>query len=68
MSRVRASWVRGAQFALAGLAVFLLVFTVELHTMADGQGMTEDVVASVGGTAGAALILLGAWTLGRSDR
>lgn len=60
-----APWVRGAQLALAGLAVFLLTFTVQLHTMADRGGMTEDLVSVVGGLGGAVLILLGAWALGR---
>jgi hypothetical protein len=59
-------WVRGAQLGMAGLAVFLLVFTVQLHTMADTSGTTEDLVASVGGLAGATLLLAGAWMLGRA--
>ena len=59
-------WVRGAQLGMAGLAVFLLVFTVQLHTMADRAGTEEDLVSAVGGLLGAALLLGGAWQLGRA--
>jgi hypothetical protein len=62
---VAPSWVRGAQLALLGLALFVAVSTIHLHNMADRAGLSDDLMSVAAGFGGTGLILAGAWWMGR---